>query len=338
MTTHPIPPGTRDVLPEEMAELRQLEGAILGAFARHGYGEIATPTIEYDAVLDRADPIAAASAYRFFDEAGALVTLRPDMTIPIARVAATRYAHATGPLRLCYCQPTFRMVRPQQGQQREFTQAGVELLGPDAPHGTAEVVEVLCAALDAAGLPRARIGLGDADLYRQLLTELGVPADACARVLHELATRDLAGLEREVDELGLGEAEREVLVRVPTLRGGRDALDEARESGVDAAVAATARIAATLDALSERGLSERVIVDLGLLRDLGYYTGAILEVYDPAIGHVIGGGGRYDELLGRFGHHRPAAGFCLYLERVHVARAEEDRLMAEAEAQTGKQE
>ena len=81
--------------------------------------------------------------------------------------------------------------------------------------------------------------------------------------------------------------------------------------------------------LSERGIAERVIFDLGLVRDLGYYTGAIFEVYDPALGHVIGGGGRYDGLLARFGHGFPACGFALYVERMHVAQAEEDRIRAE---------
>ena len=89
---------------------------------------------------------------------------------------------------------------------------------------------------------------------------------------------------------------------------------------------ATGRLAATFDALAERGVADRVQLDLGLLRDLGYYTGAIVEVYDPALGHVLGGGGRYDELMGRFGRPLPATGFALYLERVHIAQAEEERL------------
>ena len=93
---------------------------------------------------------------------------------------------------------------------------------------------------------------------------------------------------------------------------------------------ATQRLAATYEALAARGVAERVNVDLGLLRDLGYYTGAILEVYDPALGHVLGGGGRYDELMGRFGRPLPAAGFALYLERLHIAQAEEQRVAQES--------
>jgi ATP phosphoribosyltransferase regulatory subunit len=134
------------------------------------------------------------------------------------------------------------------------------------------------------------------------------------------------GLEAEIHSQGLGAPEREMLVRVPAIRGGAEALAEARELGGAAVERATARLAATFEALQERGVAGRVRLDLGLLRDLGYYTGAILEVYDPALGHILGGGGRYDELMGRFGRPLPAVGFALYLERLHIAQAEEGRI------------
>jgi ATP phosphoribosyltransferase regulatory subunit HisZ len=108
------------------------------------------------------------------------------------------------------------------------------------------------------------------------------------------------------------------------MRGGREVLEAARSLGGTAVERATAQMQATFDALEQRGVAERVQIDLGLLRDLGYYTGAILEVYDPALGHILGGGGRYDGLLGQFGADQPAVGFALYLERVHVAQMEEE--------------
>ena len=324
--THPIPPGTRDILPDEMRELRALSRALLEAFERFGYGEVATPTIEYEEVLARGDERGAPVAYRFFDERGELLAMRSDMTIPIARLIANRFGADEPPFRLCYLATAYRAVRPQRGQMREFTQAGVELVGATAPEGTAEVIEVLSAALDAAGLNRAVIGLGDASLYRQLLDQVGVPAGARDEILARLASHDLVGLESEVEALALGETEKEVLSTLPRLRGGSEVLDRARELGGDLVARAVAPLAATHEALAARGVADRVSLDLGLLRDLGYYTGAILEVYDPALGHILGGGGRYDELMGRFGRALPAAGFALYLERVHVAQAAEERL------------
>jgi ATP phosphoribosyltransferase regulatory subunit len=330
---HRIPPGTRDVLPAEMRELRRLQGALAAVFERFGYGEVATPTIEYDEVLARGDERGAPVAYRFFDADGELLAMRTDMTVPIARLAATRLAGEDPPFRLSYFANAYRAVRPQRGQMREFAQAGVELVGAEAPDGTAEVIEVLSAALDAIGLTRAVIGLGDADLYRQLLAELNVEKERRARILALLATHDLVGLEAEVDALELGSSERDTLLRLPNLRGGAEVLEEARELGGSAVERATQRLAATYEAATQRGVAGRINLDLGLLRDLGYYTGAILEVYDPALGHVLGGGGRYDELMGRFGRPLPAAGFALYLERVHIAQAEEDCLAAQQEAE-----
>jgi ATP phosphoribosyltransferase regulatory subunit len=323
---HSIPPGTRDVLPDEMRELRKLQGTLLDVFEARGYGQVATPAIEYDEVMARGDGRTARSAYRFFDESGELLTLRSDMTVPIARLVSSRFASAEeAPYRLCYMASAYRVVRPQRGQMREMVHAGVELIGTPAPQGTVEVIEVLEAALDAAGLERAVIGLGDADLFRQLLEELGVAEEARDAVLVSLATHDLVGLERELGEAGIGAEQVETCVALTQLRGGKEVLEQARGLGGAAVERATARLSETYEELERRGVADRIQIDLGLLRDLGYYSGAILEVYDPALGHVLGGGGRYDGLMKRFGLDLSAAGFALYLERVHTAQMEESR-------------
>jgi ATP phosphoribosyltransferase regulatory subunit len=308
-----------------MRELRKLHRALIDVFEERGYGEVATPAIEYDDVLSRGDGRSAGSGYRFFDESGDLLALRAEMTVPIARLVASRYADTEGPVRLCYLANAYRAIRPQRGQMREFVQAGVELIGAPAPEGTAEIVEVLEAALHAAGLDRAVIGLGDSDLYRQLLAEYGVEGEARDTILERLATHDLVGLEAELSAVeGIDDEQCATCVTLSQLRGGREVLEEARALGGAAVERATARIGETFEALDARGVADRVRIDLGLLRDLNYYSGAILEVYDPALGHVLGGGGRYDGLLGRFGRDLPAAGFALYLERVHVAQMEEE--------------
>ena len=156
------------------------------------------------------------------------------MTVPIARLVATRFADAPLPLRLCYLASAYRAVLPQRGEMREFVQAGIELIGAPGAEGTAEVIGVLEAALDAAGLDRAVIGLGDADLYRQLLAEFGVEGEARDAVLGRLATHDLVGLEAELAEAGIGDAAIEACVALSQLRGGAEVLERAREIGGDA--------------------------------------------------------------------------------------------------------
>jgi ATP phosphoribosyltransferase regulatory subunit len=328
--THPTPQGTRDILPDEMRELRRIESSLHELFEARGYGEVSTPAIEFWDVLARGDERIGSSAYRFFDPAGDLLALRSDMTIPIARLAADRLADAEPPFRLRYIGDAYRSVSPRRGQMREFRQIGIELIGAGGPDGTAEVIELLVAALDAIGLGRALVGLGDADLFRQLLDDLGVEGLARNRILDRLAAHDLVAIEAEAGDLAeLGDADRDLIVQLSSLRGGPQVLDRAREIGGDAVARAISRLADTYRRLEELGVGDRVQLDLGLLRDLGYYTGAILEVYDPAVGQILGGGGRYDGLMGRFGRPLPAAGFALYLERVHIAQAEEERLQRE---------
>jgi ATP phosphoribosyltransferase regulatory subunit len=284
-----------------MRELRAMTERVRGVFERFGYGEVYTPALEYERTLARGDMAGARPTYRVFDEQGNVLVLRSDMTVPIARLVATRYPSTEPPLRFCYFAHAYRGVRPQRGQAREFLQAGVELIGAPAPDGTAEALTVLCAALDAAGLESYRVGLGDASLYPTLLEAVGVTPELRERILGELVSGDFVGVERALDGGHPGPS------------GWSDALEEA-VTGMRA-----------VHALLASEVAERIIFDLGLVRNLGYYTGAVFQVYDPAHGVPIGSGGRYDELLGRFGRALPAVGFALNVERLHIALAGEER-------------
>jgi ATP phosphoribosyltransferase regulatory subunit len=319
---HPIPPGTRDVLPEEMRELRALTGRLHATFEQAGYGEVWTPALEYEDVLRSGDDRSAGAGYRLFDEHGEVLALRSDMTIPIARVVATRFVEEEPPFRLCYFAHAYRAPARGSGQPVEFLQGGVELIGVEPPEGEAEVVALIVRALDEAGLRRHRVGVGDGSLYRNLLASLEVPEDRHVPLLERLSRRDLAGLAMEVERLGLPADARDLLTRLPELRGGPEVLERA-----DGHVAGPMEGLRALQArLEQQGVADRVIFDLGLVRELGYYTGAVFEVYDPAVGFALGGGGRYDELIGRFGRPLPACGVALDVQRVHIAQAEEERL------------
>ena len=191
---HPIPCGTRDVLPDELRELRVITDGIRGVFEARGYGEVATPALEYEEVLTRGDPAAADPAYRLFDEHGNVLVLRSDMTIPIARVVG--HALPDAPNAAALLLPPARLpggAASTAASRARSCRPGSSSSARPAPEGTAEAVSVLCAALDAAGLRAYRVGLGDASLFPRAARRAGVPADARARILHELATRDFVG-------------------------------------------------------------------------------------------------------------------------------------------------
>ncbi len=313
-----IPSGTRDFLPDEMRELRAMTDRLRTVFEGAGYGEVYTPALEFERTFQGDLP--AGPAYRLFDEHGNVLVLRADMTVPIARVAATRYASEPPPLRFSYFAHAYRRVRPQRGQSREFLQAGVELIGAPAPAGTAEVLNVLCDALDAAGLENFRVGLGDVMLYPALLRSHGIDEQSGERILALLAKGDFVGVERELAGAELSDADAELLLRVPRIRGGSEVLDGLTGPLLEAGMG----MQDVLELLSPQ-TAARVIFDFGLVRSIGYYTGAVFQVYDPAYGTPLGSGGRYDELLGRFGRPLPAVGFALNVERLHIALTGEER-------------
>lgn len=307
--TIPVPTGTRDVLPEEMAELREISARALAVFTGAGYGEVATPALEYEEVMRMAGTDLTENVYRVPDKDGQVLTLRFDSTVPIARLAATRYAAVAPPLRFCYMQHVYRAIQPKRAQSRQFLQIGMELLGLAAPEGDAEGIELLVSVLTAAGLGDFKIAVGDVSYFSERLSEAGVSDEQRERVLDELHARDLVGFRRQLAAGDLTPDAQAGLERIAVARGGREMLE---------AEGASALLALD-DRLAEAGVADRVIYDLGLVRPLNYYTGTVLEVYAPTSGFPLGGGGRYDNLVGRFGRDLAAFGFSLNMERLHLA-------------------
>lgn len=311
-----LPPGSRDILPEEAAELRTITDALTSLFMESGYGEVRTPALEYTDVLARGILGDVAPSYRLVDDRGAWLELRSDMTVPLARVAATRYPGHDGPLRFWYTETAYRPVPALQGRSRELLQSGVELFGVEGAEGDAEVLALTARALERTGLPGARLVVGDARLSETILAGAGVDADTIAAAHHALVNGDHVLLERLLAGAGVPADRARELAATLRTRGGADILtthaDQLGEPGHE--------LAATI-ARVPSAQRERIIVDLGLVRDLGYYSGLVFQVLDPAVGEPIGGGGRYDELVGRFGDARPAVGFALAIDSVHRAQA-----------------
>lgn len=312
-----VPVGVRDQTPDEVARRRGLEHRLRELFARWGYAEVATPTLEFLETLVRGTGSTMTDRWlKLVDSGGEVLALRPEMTVPLARLAATRLLPAGDvPLRLAYVAPVFRGQERGSGQLREFTQAGVELIGVPGIEGDVEVIALAAAALQEAGLARPSLSLGHAGFLRGILSTLPQPAAEAAQDL--LYRRAFAELDRVVPP---GFA-LQVLRQVPTLRG-EGALDRAHAlARTPESLGALETLGEVLEGLRAHALDVAVEVDLGLIRDFDYYSGVVFEAHAAMAGQPLLGGGRYDGLLARFGAPAPATGFAVGVDRVLDAGA-----------------
>lgn len=319
------PRGFRDVLPQEAAERQIMSDAMIGVMSAWGYGRVETPSLEeYATLTTGVGGSLEGTAFRLFDGDGRLLALRPEMTVPIARMVATRFERNGGPHRLSYVSRVFREQDSMRGQSREFTQIGLELVGVSGPAADAEVVAVLAEALKAASLDEFVIGIGVAGVLRAIIEAAGMPAAWGADVVRAAHDRNLVGIDRLAASDSVPAPVAEALRAVPRIRGGREAIERCRLA------ARGCNVGPALDALEETwgllavsGVAGCVSIDFGIMRSFDYYTGMVLEVYAPGLGLPIGGGGRYDGLLAEFGADSPAAGFAVGLERLHIALSEQ---------------
>ncbi len=317
-------------MPLEAAELRSLEAAMRRVFSSYGYGEVMTPTLEMEASLEPAGEGKLGRSFRLFDEHGDVLVMRPEMTVPIARLVATRMSERQLPLRLCYFANSFRPTRPQRGRQAEFSQAGLELIGIDSAAADAEVLAMMSQVIAACGLQDYTIGLGEASFFRALLDSAGVTGADRDAVFAALMDKNLVQLSRVVGGLDISDDDRQAIMEISTLRGGSDVLTRAQDLVRGPAMdAALKRLARTYYLVSRYGFADRILFDLGIIRDFAYYTGVVFEVLSSGIGFPLGGGGRYNNLLARYGRPAPAVGFALGLDRLHIVASRQGDVAVE---------
>ncbi|MDA3936481.1 MAG: ATP phosphoribosyltransferase regulatory subunit [Actinomycetota bacterium] len=318
------PRGFRDVLPHEAAEREVLATAMSEAISAWGYGPVETPVVEEYATLEAGmGSSLEGTAFRLFDSDGRLLALRPEMTVPIARLIATRLVQEPGAQRLRYTAQVYREHASLRGQARQFTQVGVELVGEGGPAADAEVVAILVEALRASGLADFKVAIGTVAVLRALLESTGMPESWQQQVLDSAHERNLVEIDRLTVLDGLSSELAAAISGVPRLRGS-DAVDDCRE--LIEACGCTGVLDGfeeTLDLIASAGVAGAVSVDFGVVRSFDYYTGMVLEVDAPGLGVAVGGGGRYDGVLRALGSDAPAAGFAIGLERLRIALSEQ---------------
>ncbi|NLV91531.1 MAG: ATP phosphoribosyltransferase regulatory subunit [Firmicutes bacterium] len=312
------PKGTKDFLPADVKRKRFIQHHLTEFYESYGYQEIITPTIEfYNSLTQGNGPHLAESTYRLIDQEGQILALRPDATTPIARVVATRYREAEKPLRFFYASNVLRYGTLKAGRRREFYQIGAELIGQPGPGGDSEIIALAIGSLQAVGLRSFRFDLGHVEFFTGLVEAAQLSPAVGRQVREALLRKDYVSLKELVGAAAMPDSLRQVFQRLPKLRGGKEVLKEAWQLAPNATSRqAVANLQVIYQELEAKGLAEFVQLDLGLVKDLDYYTGLIFEGYTQDLGFNICDGGRYDNLIGQFGYQCPATGFAFGVERL----------------------
>ena len=323
------PRGFKDVLPQEALWREQITQNVQALFKSWGYAPIETPTLEVLEVLEMGGQLSEVPL-RFFDSDGALLALRPDVTLPVARLVASRLKDTTGPLRFRYVQPVFREEESLRGQAREFTQLGIEFIGQGGSGADAEVILLMVEALKTLGLGEYTVAICTVGVLRDLLAlivneDKGME-DWRRDVLKACHQNNLIEVNRLAEDAGVDALQGQVLKELLNIRGGHEAIERCRElvaplgclDGLDG-------LAETFRIVEKAGASAWVKVDFSVMSGFDYYTGLVFEAYAPGLGVLLGSGGRYDRMLEAYGVKAAAAGFAVNLERVMMALIEQDR-------------
>lgn len=319
------PEGTRDLLFAPARRLRAVEQRVRQSLEDRGYSEAITPAIEYYDVFAQANPaVGQENMLKIVDRAGRICVARPDNTTPIARIAATRLEGAELPVRLYYSQKVFRSIAEGHGHKSEFLQVGAELIGSDGLEADLDILTAAFSALEQAEAGSFRIELGHAEIYKALIEALGVDEQTAEDIRRLIENKSFAALGDALAPYQ-GSAAYQALCAMPQLFGGVEVLDQVEHmTGNMRVLAAVAYLRRVYTALEQAGFGESVIIDLGLVHEMDYYTGIMFRGYLGGAGAAILAGGRYNALCAKFGRDLPAAGFGIDVERIAETGSEAD--------------
>jgi len=319
-----LPFGFRDILPVEAHERREIEDMLRAEFTGWGYGEVRTPVIEYTknisagAGADWKDKLIS-----FFDNDGNIVSLRTDMTVPIARLAGMRLKKDMLPARFFYFANSFRQSDIQKGAKRVVNQAGLELIGPEGMPSDIEALNILMNILSKLGINDFRIAAGNMQFIEGTAGWLGLDSREAASLKSMLLKRDMVAMGQLLS--GKDEAKKELFFELIKPSADMEKLKGLCEfSGDKKMISGFNYIAEIYNICESAGFKGQLIIDLGIVRNFGYYSGLIFEAYAPGITELLGSGGSYDGLVKKFGLNVPGTGFALDVDILHRALKSSD--------------
>ncbi len=313
------------ILPHAAKQVRRIEAQLLSQISRWGYDEIILPTFEYlDVLAPGLEAELLETCYQFIDRTtGRTLLLRPDATAQVARTIGMGLTGSTLPQRLSYRTSVFRYEPEHAGRGREIFQVGAELVGVDDVTGDYEIISLLIECLQAIGLRSFTIAVGHVGFIKGLLMRSGLSPQGQKRAEQAAAKKDLPRLEELLASERIAKAAAKAIREAPELTGHEAVLERGRvlAAGEPALTAPLDRLAQVYHLLCAAGHRDSILLDLGEFRGFDYYDGVVFDVFAPGVGAELGGGGRYDHLIGRFGRDLPSTGFALDVD--HLFRAVE---------------
>lgn len=305
------PEGTRDLLFDECLARREAENKLSDLFTGLGYSEVVTPGIEfYDLFSSSTRHFRQENMYKLVDSKGRIIVMRPDSTIPIARLAASRLKDAQLPLRLFYNQSVYENNALLKGRSDEIVQAGIELLGADnRKKADYEVLSTALEALSGFDNDYFRLEIGHIGYFKELMDKLDADDSVKEEIRTLISTKNYPVLNDLLNEFGNNKIAN-ALRQLPRLFGGADVLDKAAELYTDDNIKQILDyLREVYTRLSSLGYEGKISLDLGIVSHIDYYTGIVFKGYLSNIGEAVLKGGRYDNLVGELGRDCNAVGF-----------------------------
>lgn len=318
------PLGLRDTLPQAQQEISRLEMIFQRELQRWGYDFIKTPALEYAETIGRASAIADHRLFKFLDAEGHPVVLRPDMTTPIARIAASSLRQAPLPLRLAYTADLYRSQRKEGGHPSEFEQTGAELIGDATPYADVEVISLMMSLLEKSGLESVRLAVGHVGFVNAFFYDIVKDKNVVERLRNLLYNKNDVGFHEYVATLGLpSDVAKQLNTFVDSRRMNNDETLEFLKTVVSGSATPVhsyyRNIMELVHLLKMDHLEGQIDLDITLVSHLSYYTGFVFQGFGGNLGFPVASGGRYDDLLAKFNRPCPATGFGIRLDRLMSA-------------------
>jgi ATP phosphoribosyltransferase regulatory subunit len=311
------PLGMRDTLPQLYETKSKIRDSIGGVMKSWGFQFIETPTLEYYETIGAASAILDQQLFKLLDKEGHTLVLRPDMTAPIARVAASKIFNKNYPLRLAYSENVYRAQHREGGRPAEFEQIGVELIGDETVSADGEIIALMVSSLKEIGLEDFQISIGHIGFLKELFLQILGTEERAETLMKFLYEKNYVGYREHVKSLSLSTIDKQRLLDFLNLRGSIEVINQAMDLvEYDQGKESVLQLKKLWETMKDYGNQEILKFDLTLVSHMNYYTGILFEVYAKLVGFPIGNGGRYDGLFQKFGKKTSATGFALRLDRL----------------------